>query len=191
MRRANKGMDPERRVVCGITAVVAVVVASVAFFGWRACGRSVDAVGVDGAAIELKVNLRCDGWSSENTGLGVFVSGTQIDGATCDEQLVFEGSGVQTAYLGAGSYEIVPQLPSLMLRDGTVLAAGDAVARDYGEGSSAADDLEIAYAAIDARDLSEDELRAVADCSFVFEDDANAAFERALERKSGEADHEA
>ena len=40
-------------------------------------------------------------------------------------------------------------------------------------------------------DLSEDELRAVADCSFVFEDDANAAFERALERKSGEADHEA
>ena len=51
--------------------------------------------------------------------------------------------------------------------------------------------LEIAYAAIDARDLSEDELRAVADCSFVFEDDANAAFERALERKSGEADHEA
>ena len=42
-----------------------------------------------------------------------------------------------------------------------------------------------------ARDLSEDELRAVADCSFVFEDDANAAFERALERKSGEADHEA
>ncbi len=78
-----------------------------------------------------------------------------------------------------------------MLRDGTVLAAGDAVARDYGEGSSAADDLEIAYAAIDARDLSEDELRAVADCSFVFEDDANAAFERALERKSGEADHEA
>ena len=159
--------------------------ASVAFFGWRACGRSVDAVGVDGAAIELKVNLRCDGWSSENTGLGVFVSGTQIDGATCDEQLVFEGSGVQTAYLGAGSYEIVPQLPSLMLRD------GDAVARDYGEGSSAADDLEIAYAAIDARDLSEDELRAVADCSFVFEDDANAAFERALERKSGEADHEA
>ena len=46
---------------------------------------------------------------------------------------------------------------------------------DYGEGSSAADDLEIAYAAIDARDLSEDELRAVADCSFVFEDDANAA----------------
>ena len=183
MRRANKGMDPERRVVCGIAAVVAVVVASVAFFGWRACGRSVDAVGVDGAAIELKVNLRCDGWSSENTGLGVFVSGTQIDGATCDEQLVFEGSGVQTAYLGAGSYEIVPQLPSLMLRDGTVLAAGDAVARDYGEGSSAADDLEIAYAAI--------ELRAVADCSFVFEDDANAAFERALERKSGEADHEA
>ena len=180
MRRANKGMDPERRVVCGIAAVVAVVVASVAFFGWRACGRSVDAVGVDGAAIELKVNLRCDGWSSENTGLGVFVSGTQIDGA-----------GVQTAYLGAGSYEIVPQLPSLMLRDGTVLAAGDAVARDYGEGSSAADDLEIAYAAIDARDLSEDELRAVADCSFVFEDDANAAFERALERKSGEADHEA
>ena len=176
-------MDPERRVVCGIAAVVAVVVASVAFFGWRACGRSVDAVGVDGAAIELKVNLRCDGWSSENTGLGVFVSGTQIDGATCDEQLVFEGSGVQTAYLGAGSYEIVPQLPSLMLRDGTVLAAG--------EGSSAADDLEIAYAAIDARDLSEDELRAVADCSFVFEDDANAAFERALERKSGEADHEA
>ena len=175
-------MDPERRVVCGIAAVVAVVVASVAFFGWRACGRSVDAVGVDGAAIELKVNLRCDGWSSENTGLGVFVSGTQIDGATCDEQLVFEGSGVQTAYLGAGSYEIVPQLPSLMLRDGTVLAAGDAVARDYGEGSSAA---------IDARDLSEDELRAVADCSFVFEDDANAAFERALERKSGEADHEA
>ena len=169
MRRANKGMDPERRVVCGIAAVVAVVVASVAFFGWRACGRSVDAVGVDGAAIELKVNLRCDGWSSENTGLGVFVSGTQIDGATCDEQLVFEGSGVQTAYLGAGSYEIVPQLPSLMLRDGTVLAAGDAVARD----------------------LSEDELRAVADCSFVFEDDANAAFERALERKSGEADHEA
>lgn len=114
-------MDPERRVVCGIAAVVAVVVASVAFFGWRACGRSVDAVGVDGAAIELKVNLRCDGWSSENTGLGVFVSGTQID----------------------------------------------------------------------ARDLSEDELRAVADCSFVFEDDANAAFERALERKSGEADHEA
>ena len=100
-------MDPERRVVCGIAAVVAVVVASVAFFGWRACGRSVDAVGVDGAAIELKVNLRCDGWSSENTGLGVFVSGTQIDGATCDEQLVFEGSGVQTAYLGAGSYEIV------------------------------------------------------------------------------------
>ena len=97
MRRANKGMDPERRVVCGIAAVVAVVVASVAFFG----------------------------------------------------------------------------------------------ARDYGEGSSAADDLEIAYAAIDARDLSEDELRAVADCSFVFEDDANAAFERALERKSGEADHEA
>lgn len=184
-------MDPERRVVCGIAAVVAVVVAFVAFFGWRACGRSVDAVGVDGAAIELKVNLRCDGWSSENTGLGVFVSGTQIDGATCDEQLVFEGSGVQTAYLGAGSYEIVPQLPSLMLRDGTVLAAGDAVARDYGEGSSAADDLEIAYAAIDARDLSEDELRAVADCSFVFEDDANAAFERALERKSGEADHEA
>ena len=85
MRRANKGMDPERRVVCGIAAVVAVVVASVAFFGWRACGRSVDAVGVDGAAIELKVNLRCDGWSSENTGLGVFVSGTQIDGATCDE----------------------------------------------------------------------------------------------------------
>ena len=161
VRRANKGMDPERRVVCGIAAVVAVVVASVAFFGWRACGRSVDAVGVDGAAIELKVNLRCDGWSSENTGLGVFVSGTQIDGATCDEQLVFEGSGVQTAYLGAGSYEIVPQLPSLMLRDGT------------------------------ARDLSEDELRAVADCSFVFEDDANAAFERALERKSGEADHEA
>ena len=160
-------MDPERRVVCGIAAVVAVVVASVAFFGWRACGRSVDAVGVDGAAIELKVNLRCDGWSSENTGLGVFVSGTQIDGATCDEQLVFEGSGVQTAYLGAGSYEIVPQLPSLMLRDGTVLAAGD------------------------ARDLTEDELRAVADCSFVFEDDANAAFERALERKSGEADHEA
>ena len=74
---------------------------------------------------------------------------------------------MQTAYLGAGSYEIVPQLPSLMLRDGTVLAAGDAVARDYGEGSSAADDLEIAYAAIDARDLSEDELRAVADCSFV------------------------
>lgn len=132
MRRANKGMNPERRVVCGIAAVVAVVVASVAFFGWRACGRSVDAVGVDGAAIELKVNLRCDGWSSENTGLGVFVSGTQIDGATCDEQLVFEGSGVQTAYLGAGSYEIVPQLPSLMLRDGTVLAAGDAVARDYG-----------------------------------------------------------
>ena len=126
-------MDPERRVVCGIAVVVAVVVASVAFFGWRACGRSVDAVGVDGAAIELKVNLRCDGWSSENTGLGVFVSGTQIDGATCDEQLVFEGSGVQTAYLGAGSYEIVPQLPSLMLRDGTVLAAGDAVARDYGE----------------------------------------------------------
>ena len=57
MRRANKGMDPERRVVCGIAAVVAVVVASVAFFGWRACGRSVDAVGVDGAAIELKVNL--------------------------------------------------------------------------------------------------------------------------------------
>ena len=53
MRRANKGMDPERRVVCGIAAVVAVVVASVAFFGWRACGRSVDAVGVDGAAIEL------------------------------------------------------------------------------------------------------------------------------------------
>ena len=184
-------MDPERRVVCGIAAVVAVVVASVAFFGWRACGRYVDAVGVDRAAIEQNVNIRCDGWSSENTRRGVFVSGTQIDGATCDEQLVFEGSGVQTAYLGAGSYEIVPQLPSLMLRDGTVLAAGDAVARDYGEGSSAADDLEIAYAAIDARDLSEDELRAVADCSFVFEDDANAAFERALERKSGEADHEA
>ena len=176
MRRANKGMDPERRVVCGIAAVVAVVVASVAFFGWRACGRSHEAVGVDGAAIEQKVNMRIDRWSSEKTGLGGFVS---------------EGSGVQTAYLGAGSYEIVPQLPSLMLRDGTVLAAGDAVARDYGEGSSAADDLEIAYAAIDARDLSEDELRAVADCSFVFEDDANAAFERALERKSGEADHEA
>lgn len=184
-------MNPERRIVCGIAAVVTVVVASVAFFGWRACGRSVDDAGVEDAAIELKVGLRCDGWLPDNTGLGVFVSGAQIDGAPCDEQLVFEGSGVQTAYLGAGSYEIVPQLPSLMLRDGAVLAAGDPVARDYGAGFSAADDLEIAYAAIDVRDLSEDELRAIADCSFVFEDDANAAFERALERKNGEADHEA
>ena len=184
-------MDPERRVVCGIAAVVAVVVASVAFFGWRACGRSVDAVGVDGAAIELKVNLRCDGWSSENTGLGVFVSGTQIDGATCDEQLVFEGSGVQTAYLGAGSYEIVPSIPYPIKRQCWRSSPHGRALQTLSISRTMADDLEIAYAAIDARDLSEDELRAVADCSFVFEDDANAAFERALERKSGEADHEA
>ena len=73
-----------------------------------------------------------------------------------------------------------------MLRDGTVLAAGVMRSRaTYGEGSSAADDLAIAYAAIDARDPSEDELRAVAIAASVFEDDANAAFERALERKSG------
>ena len=78
-----------------------------------------------------------------------------------------------------------------MLRDGTVLAAGDASRATTARALPQPTSLEIAYAAIDARDLSEDELRAVADCSFVFEDDANAAFERALERKSGEADHEA
>ena len=102
-------------------------------------------------------------------------------------ELIDQYTATVARALGAGATDKVVSAGL----DGTVLAAGDAVARDYGEGSSAADDLEIAYAAIDARDLSEDELRAVADCSFVFEDDANAAFERALERKSGEADHEA
>ena len=188
-RRSNKRTRPERRIACGVAAVAALVVASVAFFGWRTYECIADAA-LDGAStIELQDALRCDGWSPENVELGAFVSGVQIDGAPCDEQLVFEGSGAQTAYLGAGSYEVVPQLPMLMLLDGTVLAAGDPVARSYGDDAPKTDALEIAYAAIDARDLAEDELRAVADGSFATEDDADAAFGRALARWSEEATH--
>ncbi|MBC5583551.1 hypothetical protein H8S61_04995 [Eggerthella sp. NSJ-70] len=188
-RRSNKRTRPERRIACGVAAVAALVVASVAFFGWRTYERIADAAPDGASTIELQVALRCDGWSPENVELGAFVSGVQIDGAPCDEQLVFEGSGAQTAYLGAGSYEVVPQLPMLMLFDGTVLAAGDPVARSYGDDAPKTDALEIAYAAIDARDLAEDELRAVADGSFATEDDADAAFGRALARWSEEAAH--
>lgn len=187
-RRLNKGTRPERRIACGVAAVAAVVVASVAFFGWRTYERIVDAA-PGASTIELQVALRCDGWSPENTELGAFVSGVQIDGVPCDEQLVFAGSGAQTAYLGAGSYEVVPQLPMLMLLDGTVLAAGDPVARSYGDDAPKTDALEIAYAAFDARDLAEDELRAVADGSFATEDDADAAFERACAQRNEEAAH--
>lgn len=188
-RGLNKGARPERRIAYGVAAVAAVVVASVAFFGWRACEYADDAAGGDAGTIELEVALRCDGWSPENSELGVFVSGAQLDGSPCDEQLVFEGAGVRTAYLGAGSYEIVPQLPMLMLRDGAVLAASDPAARSYGEGAPKSDALEVVYRAIDARDMAEGELRAVAEASFVLEDDANAAFERALARQSEEAAH--
>lgn len=188
-RRSNKRVRPERRIACGVAAVAAIAVASVAFFGWRTYERA--AVAPEGAAdsIELQVTLRCDGWSPENVGLGVFVSGAQLDGAPCDEQLVFEGEGAQTAYLGAGSYEIVPQLPTLMLRDGSVLAASDPVARAYGHDAPRTDALEIAYRAIDVRDMADDELRVVADASFASEGDADAAFERASALKGEGAEH--
>lgn len=188
-RRLNKGARPERRIAYGVAVVATAVVASVAFFGWRAYECSTDAAGDGADSIELQIALRCDGWSPENTELGVFVSGAQIDGSPCDEQFVFGGSGVQTAYLGAGSYEIVPQLPMLMLRDGAVLAASDPAARSYGEGATKADALEVVYGSIDVGGMDENELRAVAEASFATGDDADAAFERALARWNEEAAH--
>ena len=69
-----------------------VVVASVAFFGWRGALRRCRR-----APTELRdrtEGLICDATAGRpDTGLGGSMSGTQIDGATCDEQLVFEGVG--------------------------------------------------------------------------------------------------
>lgn len=178
-------MRPEKRIACGVAVAAAIVVATTAFFGWRTY-ECVHAPSGGTDVIELQISLQCDGWTPENAELGVFVSGAQLDGAPCDEQLVFEGAGEQIAYLGAGSYEIVPQLPTLMLRDGTVLAATDPVARSYGDGAPATDRLDVVYGIVDSSSMTDDELRETAESSFASEEDAAEALERALARGDGE-----
>lgn len=167
----------------GVGLIAVVLLGVVCAGAWRAGQSSAKAASGDDV-IELQVDMQCDGWSPVNTELGVFVSGVQLDGAPCDEQLMFEGSGVQVAYLGAGSYEIVPQLPMFMLLDGTVLAVSEPIARDYADEALRSDKAAFVYATVDARDMTENELRETAAGSFADEGDAAEALERALSRRS-------
>lgn len=168
---------------------LAVVVACL--FGWHAFteGEAVARADAESGVVELHVEMACDGWTSENTSLGVFVSGTSFDGAPCDEQFEFDGSGQQVAFLVAGSYEVVPQLPLLMFSDGTLLAASEPFEFHYEPGEVACDRALVSYAPFDARALTEAELDDVAATSFLDEETAAVALERArAQRQEGAED---
>ncbi|MFR1637819.1 MAG: hypothetical protein ACLSVD_00810 [Eggerthellaceae bacterium] len=134
--------------------------------------------------------MRCDGWSSENTGWecscryadrrGDLRRATRVRGVGRADRLPRRGfvrdrPAAPVAHVARRHRARRRRCGRARLRRGLFRSRRS---RDRVRGDRRARPVE-------------DELRAVADCSFVFEDDANAAFERALERKSGEADHEA
>ena len=180
----------KRRMVLGLALCALGVAAVVAcLFGWRALTESEAAAraNAESGVVELSVEVACDGWTPENTSLGVFVSGTSSDGAPCDEQFAFDGSGQQVAFLAAGSYVAVPQLPLLMLADGTVLAASEPLEFRFEPGEAACDRALVSYEPLDARALTEAELDDAAATSFFDEETAALALERArAQRQAGE-----
>ena len=177
-----------RKIVLGALAVVTVGAVVAGGFAWQKHEQA-QAVASAECVVELAVDVQCEGWTPQNAELGVFVSGTQSDGSPCDLQLMFAGSGRQIAYVSEGSYEIVPQLPCVMLQDGNVLVASDAVARAYTADEMGSDGVVVAYVAADAESLSEDELAEAAAVSFPDESDASQALDRArAKREAGEGD---
>ena len=182
----------KRRMVLGLALLALGVAGIVAcLFAWHAFaeGEAAARANAESDVVELHVEVACDGWTSAYTSLGVFVSGTSFDGVPCDEQFMFDGSGQQVAALSAGSYEVVPQLPLLMLADGTVLAASEPLEFYYEPGEAACDRALVSYAPFDPRALTEAELDDAAATSFFDEETAALALERArAQRQEGTED---
>lgn len=134
-----------------------------------------EATGEQGNAIE--VTLECPGWIDDNVEVGVFVSGDAVE-----EQLLFAGSGSQVVQVGAGKYELVPQLPRLMLADGSVLEASEPVAYAFEAGDGESVVASIIYESADASALDDSELVSIAETSFIDETVATSALLQARER---------
>lgn len=178
MKRMNKS-----RVAVYAGSVLAVAVLAGGAVGWCARGAALEAAFGSGAVAGnvVEIVLDCNGWAESNVGLGAFVSGEAADGSAFDAQVAFEGPGAQETTLPAGGYQVAPQVPSIMLEDGTVLSASDPVVCWFEGDEGGRKTVELAYRAVDMALLEDAELAEIASDSFVDEEAAARALELAKE----------
>lgn len=122
--------------------------------------------GVEPVGAGVEVVLECNGWQRENVDVGVFVSGYRSDGSEFAEQVLFAGPGRRTVYVPPGTYEVVSQLPQLMLVGGGVLVVGGCMPVEVGEEEVQPRVVTLTYEPASLEDLSNDELDALAQASF-------------------------
>ncbi len=194
MRYAGRGLRAKtargrssamRRIAVGAAALLALA-GAIAWAAVQAAGEADGSRQARPAAVTLEVEVFCEGWS-DGSPLGVFVSGFSLDGRKVEEHLVLEGPGTASVPVQEGFYEASLQRPLAMSADGAVFSAGDPATVRV-DGSAGSSRVALSYAAVDAAGLSDDDLSAIARESFADEAQAQAALERARERRAGKGE---